>query len=105
MESDAGGNARVWEFSGPRMKGHREGLKFSRRSLGEYLGVSADTVRFWEYGRNPCPVNMLGGMAALFGITPNDFFRRYRDDEAERYEAFRYQQSRSLPPGDVAVGR
>lgn len=43
------------------LKTRRAAAELSQRELGELLGVSADTVKSWELGRNP--LSKMAGIA------------------------------------------
>jgi DNA-binding XRE family transcriptional regulator len=66
------------QFNPYRFKQARELSRETQASLAEKLGVSEQTIQYWEAGRTVPPHEVLEEMSMVFGIVLPDFF--YRGD-------------------------
>lgn len=56
-------------YFGKNLKELRESKSLSQRKLGEALGVSNQSVSFWETGQREPDIDMLISIADYFGVS------------------------------------
>ena len=80
-----------------RVRENRKRLGLTQEELAGRLGVSPQTVSYWENGGYP-DITMLPDIAGIFGITVDELLGRDEESAREEYRAYR-NDINALPVG------
>lgn len=60
---------------GKKLRDARKAHKYSQRQVGEVIGVSYQTIAYWEKANRTASVDRLTALALAFGLPPTYFLR------------------------------
>lgn len=85
---------------GSILKAYREKNHLSQEAVAAYLGIQRELLSYYETNKRETPLNILEGLADLYGAQLNDFFE---DDQIQIQAniAFAFR-AESLSDGDLA---
>lgn len=96
MRTSARRTLPVGDFSGTRMRGHRDRQRprMSRARFAELIGVSENMVKQYETRGGRPSVNTLLLMARVLAVTPDELVRQHPDDDKEYQDGLHWHDDR-----------
>jgi len=82
------------EIVGQNIRLFREKMGLTQEQMSNYLGISRETMNYFENGKRSIPTEIISKASDLFGIEEYDLFENETDEQYINL-AFSFRQNKS----------